>query len=176
MPLPNPTSGRQHAHKGDAIWEWYRNKLLQKYEITESDLTENLGIRYRIDYENQIIRMDQTAFLEKVVRTFGMTGSKPAQSPIHYGKIPTSMDAPDNPGELCRGMESFPMEKCMGCLLFILHDNTRELFGLPVRCLSFHSTSWVSNGCQCCEKRRAVTAWVGLEVDCIGDGFLAEES
>ena len=108
----------QHAHKGDAIWVWYLDKLLQKYEITESDLTENLGIRYRIDYVNKVIRMDQSAFLEKVVRSFGMVDGKPALTPIHYGKQPTSSDAPDDPEALCQIMESFPMEKCMGCLLW----------------------------------------------------------
>ena len=104
------------ASKGEALFEWYKEKLGARFEYTMRPLRNVLGVRYTIDYANKTIKMDQTEQAIKLLQQFDLAHAKPAKAPIPNGKLPTDADIPDDEAELQRVMDSFDMASCVGGL------------------------------------------------------------
>lgn len=71
-------------------------EFMKKWECHDlGDLTEFLGIK--IHREGQKIKIDQSAYLKKVIKRFGMIDAKHAETPMPTGWIPMPNDVPSDP-------------------------------------------------------------------------------
>ena len=80
------------AYKGEKLWQWYLTKLRERYEFTLGPLEHFLGIRITRNADRSF-RLDQSAQVEKMLRTFNLEKAKPVDTPVG-GKRPTKADSP----------------------------------------------------------------------------------
>ena len=101
------------AQKGEDLWKWYLCRLREKYFYTLEPLTHFCGVNYHIDYECGIVRIEQTALIEKGLRDiFRRENLKSARYPVD-NKVPqpSKLDIPD---VVDSEVADFPMKKAVG--------------------------------------------------------------
>ena len=75
-------------------------------------LTYSLGVRYSINYEDKIIRMDQMEQANKLLAQFQIDNCIPAVYPFPDLQMPTRADIPENEVEREELRKSFDMHSC----------------------------------------------------------------
>ena len=61
-----------YAQVGERLWSWYLSELGKYLEYTIKALDYCLGIQFHIDYDTGIVHMEQSAQVEKMLRSFGL--------------------------------------------------------------------------------------------------------
>ena len=110
-----------------------KGKFMQKWECRDlGDVKEFL--RMRIQRTGQIIKIDQCAYLDKVLHRFGMENAKSAQTPL-----PTGYNPKANEGPIDANLRS-KYQMAIGSLLYIMLG-TRPDIAFAVTLLSSHSAN-----------------------------------
>jgi hypothetical protein len=122
---------------GDSMKDWYTTKLSERFEYTLGPLDHFLGTRFHLDYEQRVIKMDQTEQALNMLKLFGMLQAKPAHTPVPTGKTPSLEDVPTDPAELRSVMESWKMDSAVGALNYLASGTMPGLI-FPLKILSRH--------------------------------------
>ena len=96
------------AQRGAAFYAQYLLDLGERFDVTEEELTENLGIRYAFTIEDSVhvCRITQTPQIKKFLQEFDMSDCKPASTPCLGGVLPCEADC-EEPYDGDWDMESF---------------------------------------------------------------------
>jgi hypothetical protein len=127
-----------YGQLGLRIWQWYLQKLSEKYTSTIVPLSYCLGIEFDIDYDQGIVKMTQAAQIDKMLRDLGHTDLKPVHGP-NSDDQPTQIIAPH---ELTRNdVINFPMQKYIGHINY-LQVSTRPDISRDLKILSKFPTKF----------------------------------
>ena len=100
--------------KGAKRFAWYEKELGKRFKYTMGPLTYSLGVRYSINYEDKIIKMDQMEQANKLLAQFQMDNCIPAPYPMPNSQAPTREDIPEDDAEQEELRKSFDMHSCAG--------------------------------------------------------------
>ena len=82
----------------DELYQEFITALSNKYKLSDSgDLKWHLGMKVTQDHENGTISMDQTAYIDNVVKRFNMEGANDKHTPLPPGEHLTAEDCPQVP-------------------------------------------------------------------------------
>ena len=132
-----------YAQVGKELWEQYLEKLGKYLKYKVGPLSYCLGVQFHIDYEIGIVHMEQSAQVEKLLRTFGLDSDsvKPAPTPVLEGVEPNMKDAVEHSAKEQERGECFKMMAALGGLNH-LHTCTRADIGKPLRVASKFGTKF----------------------------------
>ena len=82
----------------EALYQEFLTALKDKYDLSDSgDLDWHLGIKFTQDPDNGTISLDQTAYIDAILKRFGMEDCKDKHTPLEPGVHLSAEDCPANP-------------------------------------------------------------------------------
>ena len=127
-----------YVQVGDKLWAWYIAALDEHYTYCIDALSYCLGIEFNIDYVEGILKMNQAAQVDKMLRELKFTSFKPVNGP-NSGVQPTATDI------LSPGNAKFPMSTYIGHINYIQQctrpDLSRDLKVLSKFAVKFNDTA-----------------------------------
>ncbi len=119
------------TQKGEGLWMCYLSALRAKYVYSLAPLHHFCGTNYHIDYERGVVRMEQTALIEKALRDLSLDGDsfRGARFPATSDPQPSKDDIPS---EVEEGVASYPMAKSLGYATYI-HQCARPDIGQALK-------------------------------------------
>ena len=123
------------AQKGDALFQWYQDKLGERFEFVLGPLKRCLGIDYDIDYENGVIKMNQYDHVIKMLKAFNMHECKAEKHPMPRNVTLSEATVPTDPKEIDKYKRQFNMERAIGYFNWIA-GGTRPDICLALKHLS----------------------------------------
>lgn len=114
--------------------------LMQRFKMKDlGEATHCLGIRIQRDRREGKLSLDQQAYIEEIVRRFGMTNANPVAAPADpSGRLEKSM-APKTEREKME-MRDVPYKEAVGCLSFVA-QTTRPDIAFAVNAVSQFSSN-----------------------------------
>lgn len=108
--------------------------LMQRFKMMDlSEATHCLGIRIQRNRREGKLSLDQQAYIEEIVRCFGMTNANPVAPADPSGRLVKSM-APKTEREKME-MRDVPYKEAVGCLSFVA-QTTRPDIAFAVNAVS----------------------------------------
>ena len=126
------------AQKGDELWKWYLIQLRVKYNYSLDILSHFCGTNYHIDYERGIVKVEQTALIEKALRDLSYADIPAARYPVDKVAQPSKDDIP---AELSNETKSYPMLKAIGYATYI-HACSRPDIGFALKVAAKFAKEW----------------------------------
>jgi hypothetical protein len=82
----------------EELYQEFLKALKEKYELSDScNLDWHLGIKFTQDHANGTISLDQSAYIDAVLKRFGMEDCKDKHTPLEPGLHLNADDCPDKP-------------------------------------------------------------------------------
>jgi hypothetical protein len=124
------------ARKGDAMWQWYQDKLRERFAYTLGPLQRYLSLDIEIDYDKQTAKISQRGQVQRLMAACGMKAeSRVMLSAVPAAHVPTADDVPTDPKVLAECRKLMDMEMVVGHLLY-LQCGTRPDISYPLKVLS----------------------------------------
>jgi hypothetical protein len=127
-----------YVQVGSKLWLWYQAALDSHYTYCMDALSYCLGIEFDIDYAEGILKMNQAAQVDKMLRELKFTSVSPVNGP-NSGVQPTATD------KLSPGNAKFPMSTYIGHINYIQQctrpDLSRDLKVLSKFAVNFNDTA-----------------------------------
>lgn len=114
---------------------WIKTELMKRFDMKDlGEIQYCLGIQIIRDRKKGQTTLDQTAYIEAVLRRFNMSDAKPISTPMECGKKLSRIMAPINDAEK-EAMNHIPYQMAIGSLLYAA-QTTRPDISFAVGVLS----------------------------------------
>jgi hypothetical protein len=100
----------------EELYQEFLEELKAKYELSDSgDLDWHLGIKFTQDHANGTISLDQSAYIDAVLKRFGMEDCKDKHTPLEPGLHLDASDCPSKPDK--KDVRTY--QQLIGSLMYI---------------------------------------------------------
>jgi hypothetical protein len=96
-----------------------KNKISNRFGCKDmGEIDQYLGIQIDRDRHNRSLTISMKQYIDKMLKTFGMSDCNTRQSPIEYRFIPSHDMSPTEPNDIAY-MKTVPYSNAIGTLMYL---------------------------------------------------------